>query len=318
MEKLPNDWDNLQKSLGASVLQSRDWADVQQQMGRQAFFAWSNHWSFVGFERKSSGLRYLLVPYGPTCAVAGTEAIEAVLALAKKQKFDFVRIEPIGATRPDDLVRLGAVKVAEFDPEYTLHLDLTKTEEELRSKMNSGHRNLINGTQRRGIEIVQSDKDSDFESFLRMLEDTAKRSKVKFHPRDYYKDVWKVMQPRESAKLYIASHSGEAVAAALFYDYNGVRYYAHAGAYQQLNRKLNASVSLLWQAIIDAKKLGLVKFDMWGIAPSDDPKHKWAGITSFKKGFGGEAVQYLGTYDIPINQAKYKIYRTYSKLRGRG
>ena len=144
MEKLPNDWDNLQKSLGASVLQSRDWADVQQQMGRQAFFAWSNHWSFVGFERKSSGLRYLLVPYGPTCAVAGTEAIEAVLELAKKQKFDFVRIEPTGATRPDDLARLGAVKVAEFDPEYTLHLDLTKTEEELRSKMNSGHRNLIN------------------------------------------------------------------------------------------------------------------------------------------------------------------------------
>ena len=96
MDKLPNDWDNLQKSLGASVLQSRDWADVQQKMGRKSYFSRSNHWSYVGFERKSAGLRYLLVPYGPTSSTQGSEALQSLMELAKKEKFDFIRLEPMG------------------------------------------------------------------------------------------------------------------------------------------------------------------------------------------------------------------------------
>lgn len=317
MENLPNDWDNLQKSLGASVLQSRDWADVQAQMGRRSFFAWSNHWSYVGFERRGSGVRYLLLPYGPTASVEGTEALQSILELAKKESFDFVRIEPRGKISLPEIANVGASEVGEFDPKYTQVVDLTQSIEELRKDLNSGHRNLINGTARRELVIDQSDKDSDFEHFLDMLDDTSKRAKVKFHPHEYYKDVWKVMGARGSARLYIATHENQPVASALFYDYNGVRYYAHAGAFQQLNRKLNASVSLLWQAIIDAKDLGMTGFDMWGVAPGDDPKHKWAGITAFKKGFGGKTISHLGTFDVPINVRKYKLYKAYAKLRGR-
>lgn len=317
METLPSDWDEIQRGLNASVLQSRVWADVQEALGRKAHFEWSNHWSWVGFERKSRGIRYLLVPYGPTASVKADEALNSLIDYAKSQKFDFVRLEPRGSFKSEDLKKAGAQKVAELDPEHTQVVDLTKTENELRSELNSGHRNLINGTERRGLEIFQSQKEKDFEMFLAMLTDTAKRAKVKFHPHSYYQNIWKVMGTRGSAKLYVAKHGDAYVASALFYDYNGTRYYAHAGAFQQLNRKLNASVSLLWQAIIDAKDIGMTAFDLWGIAPNDDPKHKWAGIAAFKKGFGGNSVKFMGTYDIPINATKYKVYKTLNKLRGR-
>jgi lipid II:glycine glycyltransferase (peptidoglycan interpeptide bridge formation enzyme) len=62
----------------------------------------------------------------------------------------------------------------------------------------------------------------------------------------------------------------------------------------------------------------MTSFDLWGVAPSDDVKHKWAGISKFKKGFGGTTIQYLGTYDIPLNNIKYKLYKAYCRIRGRG
>lgn len=317
METLPSDWDEIQRGLNASVLQSRVWADVQESLGRKAHFEWSNHWSWVGFERKSRGIRYLLVPYGPTASVKADEALNSLIDYAKSQKFDFVRLEPRGSFKSEDLKKAGAQKVAELDPEHTQVVDLTKTENELRSELNSGHRNRINGADKRGLKVSTTTSPEDFDSFLAMLKDTAKRAKVSFYPSQYYTDIFKIMEPRGNAKLYMANVEGEPVAASLFYDYNGTRYYSHSGAFQDLNRKYNATVYLLWRAMLDAKQLGISQIDLWGIAPNDDPKHKWAGITAFKKGFGGNSVKFMGTYDIPINATKHKVYKTLNKLRGR-
>ena len=245
METLPNDWDEIQKGLNASVLQSRIWSDVQESMGRKAHFEWSNHWSWVGFERKSKGIRYLLVPYGPTASLKADEALHSLVTYAKSKKFDFIRFEPRGGFKPDDLAKFGAQKVAELDPEYTQVVDLTKTEDEMRSQLNSGHRNRINGADKRGLQVSITTSSEDFDSFLAMLKDTAKRAKVSFYPSQYYKDIFKIMEPRGAAKLYIAKVNGEPVAASLFYDYNGIRYYSHSGAFQDLNRKYNATASKL-------------------------------------------------------------------------
>ena len=317
MENLPNDWDIIQKGLDASILQSNVWADVQQNLGRKAHFEWSNHWSWLGFERKAHGIKYLFFPYGPTASVKAEEALDSIKAYATKHSYDFIRMEPMGNFTKAELSRAGAVKTLEIEPEHTQVINLNKTEEELRKDLKPNHRNLINGTNRRGIVVTQTSSDSDFKDFLLMLKDTAKNSKVKFYNDNYYENIWQTMQPRGNAKLYISKVDNKAVSAAIFYDYNGTRYYAHAGAFQQINRKVNSSISLLWQAILDAKKLGMDKFDLWGVAPVENPKHKWTGITSFKKGFGGEPVDYLGTYDIPIKKSKYKAYSMLQKLRGR-
>ncbi len=318
METLPNDWDELQKSLGASILQSSVWAEFQESLGRSTYFEWSNHWSWVGYEHNLKGIKYLFIPYGPTASLNSLQAVQSVVQTAKSEGFDFVRIEPMGKVTPEDLSAISAEKVAEVEPEHTQVINLTLDIHQLRQGLHSGHRNLINGTERRGLKIEISQNDSDFEEFLSMLHDTARRAKVKFHSDDYFWAIKKLLEPKGNSKLYVVRSAEGLVAGALFYDYNGVRYYAHAGAFQEINRKLNGSVSLLWQSIIDAKNLGMHSFDLWGVAPGEDPKHKWAGISKFKKGFGGIAVQHLGTYDIPLNQTKYKLYKTYRKLRGRG
>ncbi|HUC20272.1 MAG TPA: peptidoglycan bridge formation glycyltransferase FemA/FemB family protein [Candidatus Polarisedimenticolaceae bacterium] len=314
----PDDWDLQLQKLGGTILQSRLWMLFQQHLDRDVVCDEGDGWQWAASVRGNHGLRYVHCAYGPVArdeAVMSNAVMSAVRA-AKDLGTDFVRIEPQAHTSAATLRKLGARQLAEFDPQHTQVIDLTKTEEKLRDDLASGHRNLINGTRRRGIAIRQSDKPGDFEEFLTMLADTARRSGVSFFLPDYFRALWEVLQPAGAVTLYVAEAEGLPVASALFYDWGDTRYYAHAGAYQEHNRRVKASVSLVWQAITDAKAAGLKRFDLWGVAPANSTTHHLAALSRFKRAFGGYQVDYLGTWDIPVKPAKYAAYSVYRKLRG--
>ena len=67
--------------------------------------------------------------------------------------------------------------------------------------------------------------------------------------------------------------------------------------------------------ILDAKRKGLKYVDLFGIAPEDQPDHEWAGFTKFKKSFGGESVEYPGTWDVPVSSLGYRAYTLAYKAR---
>ena len=63
--------------------------------------------------------------------------------------------------------------------------------------------------------------------------------------------------------------------------------------------------ALLWQAMHDLKKAGYQRFNLWGIAPAGQPNHRYAGVTTFKTGFGGDIVEYVPAHDMIISRIKY-------------
>ena len=68
--------------------------------------------------------------------------------------------------------------------------------------------------------------------------------------------------------------------------------------------------------IIDAKNKGLTQFDLFGIAPDgSSPEHPWAGFTRFKRSFGGQDVSFGGSWDIPVKQFDYWLYRSFQTIR---
>jgi GNAT acetyltransferase-like protein len=311
-------WDQALQQKQGSILQSRVWAQFQEELGRSSYWAEGDGWQWQANLRESHGLRYLLCSYGPAGEGSAMAAgLTSLLAAGRQLKVDFVRVEPQQGITPDGLQALGAVKISEASPEYTRIIDLAKEEAELRSDLSASHRNRINGTERRGIQVRLTTDPSDFEEFLHMLRDTAMRSKVVFWPDDYFRKLHDLLAAAGIVRMYLAEAEGQPVASAMFYDWGGTRYYAHAGAYQERNRKLKASVSLVWQALIDAKAAGLQRYDLWGTAPEGDSTHHLAGIAEFKAGFGGQQLKYLGTWDIPLNVSKYRLYTVYRRLRGR-
>ena len=79
----------------------------------------------------------------------------------------------------------------------------------------------------------------------------------------------------------------------------------YEAASTDLNRKIPGAYALLWQAIKDLKKEGYERFNLWGIAPAGQPNHRYAGVTTFKTGFGGEIIEYVPAHDLIISKVKY-------------
>ncbi len=107
---------------------------------------------------------------------------------------------------------------------------------------------------------------------------------------------------------------GEIIAASLFFDYQGTRFYMQSAANLDF-KHLPATVALLSHAIFSAMEDGLKTLDFWGIAPENaNASHPWYGFTEFKKSFGGYEKIYAGTFDYLINPRKYHLYSLLRKI----
>lgn len=315
--QLPTDWNQSIQSRGGHVLQSKEWATFQGSIGRQPIYAITNDWYWIAYNRQITGLHYLLAIYGPSISTDAMSSLQSIRLKASDLNCDFVRIEPTGNIDMSNMDKIQAYKINDVQPSHTLILDLSKSEDELRADMQSGHRNRINTAEKRGIEVYQTTDAKITKDFLRLMHDTAKHSHITNHPDWYYEKMAQSLIDQGIAKYYVATAEDNPASISMIFDWGNTRYYAHTGNDQVLNRQYKTAVSNVWKMIIDAKAEGKKYFDFWGIAPPNEPNHPWSGISAFKHGFGGKVVSNIGTYDIPINKAKYTMYSTYQKLRGR-
>jgi len=308
-------WDERQQPRGGHMLQGRPWAQFQLALGRRLVWAEGDGWSWLGIITKGRGVNYLYAPYGPTARSAATlgEAFASLKAAAAELGLDFVRCEPVGVPKVA-VAKAGLMPVRGVQPEDSLVLDLTQDEDALRKAVTSGHRNAINGAERRGLEIALVQDPQNIATMLQLFHLTAGKRGFRTHADNYYQVMLETLMPLGAATLGTATHDGQIVATAIFLDYQGTRAYAHAGA-DAAARKLQAAVPLVWAAVMAAKEAGLKRFDLWGISPPEaGDSHPWAGFTRFKRAFGGDEVAYTGTWELPVKTIKYRLYRTAKRL----
>ena len=68
--------------------------------------------------------------------------------------------------------------------------------------------------------------------------------------------------------------------------------------------------------IRDSLEAGADVYDMRGITDTLDSEDSHVGLIQFKVGTGGEAVEYVGEWDLAINSLVYKAFDVYMKRRG--
>ena len=313
---IEQEWEANQLRLGGSFLQSSAWGKFQEALGKEIFRnagaglegpAWTAQSVLV----RQAGFNYLYCQQGPTFARSGQFRQAAKNwrnpVHAKLDDLVFVRIEPMGEVTKAELRAAGAVPTVELNPAHTAIVDLTLPEEELRHNLTSGHRNAINGAERRGLSFREGAPE-DIEVLTGLIKQTGRRKGFNPHPDYYYRKMAEVLMPLGAAKLYLAEAEGKPVAASIVFDYNGQRIYAHAAA-DPSARKLQAAVPLVWHMMMEAKAQDMTSFDLWGVAPADaGPEHAWAGFSQFKRAFGGKEVEHVGTWDLPLKPMKYRAY----------
>jgi len=299
-------------------LQSSAWKTFQEALGRQVVYDSGKGWSYQAVIESGTGNVRLYCPYGPT--ITSVKAFDEALTSLKKAAHDrgaaFIRVEPTTSVSPAQLRSRGLKPVTyqQLQPAHTLVIDLTASTEEILAGMSQNSRNLTRNYANKGLSIHTSSDPEDITILTSLLASVGKRNHIQTHSLGYFKTQAAALFPTGSALLYYVQYEGKPIAAALVYDDETTRYYAHAAA-DDAYRKLSPGTALVGQMILDAKVKGLASFDLYGIAPTDDPSHPWAGFTKFKRSFGGTPVSYVGTWDLPLKPIRYALYRMYQTLR---
>ncbi|MBI1908387.1 peptidoglycan bridge formation glycyltransferase FemA/FemB family protein [Candidatus Uhrbacteria bacterium] len=220
----------------------------------------------------------------------------------------FVRVEPKEAPR--------GLHVREVQPAVTAILDLTQGMDKLLANMKPKMRYNIRLAEKKGVTARFAGHDA-IDDLARLLEQTATRDKFHLHPIAYYEAMLGALSGGDvRATLAFAEFEGRPLAANISIDCNGQRTYLH-GASSNLHRNLQAPSFLHRFLIQDAIAAGMTSYDFWGVAPVGARKgHRWAGVTQFKLGFGGEIVAMPGTYDIPLSMPVYALYRGSKLVQG--
>jgi lipid II:glycine glycyltransferase (peptidoglycan interpeptide bridge formation enzyme) len=317
-------WDQKQLQLGASFLQSMEWAEFQKTQSSNYHLLEANGWSCLAIEKSNRFGKYLFAPLGPTLESAShlKACLDQLSELAKSTGADWLKIEPVAAGQSSLLVEqlrsLGAMPaIRNTEPALTRVLDLTPPVEEILAGVSQSTRSFIRKNQREAFLNFRTSTDpADVTIFVKMLETVAARKRVGFFSESYFSQQAKVLMPKGLMRLELALEANQPVAAAIIHDFGSNGSYTYAASLPE-GRDTNASALLLWRAIVSAKDRGIRQFDLFGIAPDNAPStHPWHSFSTFKKKFGGSVIERAGTWDIPLSQ-KYKLYRAAQKLHRR-
>lgn len=267
------------------------------------------------------------IGYLPKSLLPTKEMINELIKIGKQEKCIFIQLEP-GVRKMED----GKWKMEElglrpsFHPlftKYTFILDLTKSEEELLAAMHPKTRYNIKVAQKHGVQIVEDNSNEAFETYLQLTKETTKRQKFYAHSEKYHRLMWetlrcaqgKLSKDKLSAHLLLATYKNKTLAAWILFVLKDILYYPY-GASSNEYRETMASNLTMWEAIKFGKKLGLKKFDMWGaLGPNPDKNDPWYGFHRFKEGYGGDLVEFIGSYDLVINPFLYQLYKIADKVR---
>lgn len=306
-----------------NLLQSEQWANFNKALKKDVFEQSGNNWKFIAIKESGHGkagkiFKRLYAPYGPYAKndTAFIDSLHNLENLAKKNKADYIRIDPTTPLSDANLLtNLGYKKTKRSSqPEQTLVIDLTDNFDDVLKNMSKTNQYLWRKSADNGLSFKDFYSPEQLGPFIDMVNITAQRNNAIFHNANYYKTLLSTLGTQKQACIIYAYLNNKPVAGAIFVDdiNTKTRYYMYAGAYDEA-RKVSAASPLLIYAMQHAKQNGLTAFDMFGVSPIDEPNHKWAGFSKFKRSFGGLEVNYNGTYEKPLSK-KYQILKTARKI----
>ncbi len=307
------EWEDFLLSRNpGTFLQSWNWGEVNQKVGFKIFrLGFYKSKKLVGcaliIHQPAKRGSHLLIPGGPVIDYDDKELLRFVIQelekLAKKERVWFVRIRPDIKDNPDIrtlLKRMGLISAPmHVHGENTLVLDLKKSEDEILKAMRKTTRYLIKKSLREGYQVIVSSDTKRIKSLYNLQNETVKRHKFVGFREVLLRSELEVFSKDKQALLFECRKGKNLLASALIVFYAGKSFYHYSGSsYQSL--KTNASYYLQWEIIKKSKSLGMRYYDFWGISSKDDPKHRFWGVTLFKKGFGGERIDWLHAHDLPV------------------
>ena len=252
-----------------------------------------------------------------------------------------------------NLKNLGFIEQKDpSQPKYMYALDLNgKTPDELMADFKSNTRGHIRKAEKMGVKVREL-KREELNIFKQITESTSIRREFEDKPLSYYEQMYNLFVPRGEALFLVAeaenatpetvlrqreqeersaarndgpaqARRGSSVSAslplsaAMFMLYGDEIVYLFSGSDEKYMKDYNAQYELQWYMIRYATEHGYKRYNFYGIhGLPKEGEHD--GVYEFKKGFGGQVLEYIGTWELPIDLKFYKLKNFLKNLKNRG
>ncbi len=263
--------------------------------------------------------------YLPKGYMPDEEQLSAIKELGKKHGALFIKMEPniaqkVGVPTAHQHIRSflesrNAKRGRPLFTRYSFLLDLTQSEEKLLANMSSKTRYNVKLAQQKGVQIFENTSKEGMEQYISILEETTSRQGFYAHGPQYFRTMWDELGNSGMLRIFNAVYDDTVLVSWIVFVFNNVLYYPY-GASRNLHRDVMASNLLMWEMIQFGKNSGCTSFDLWGsLGPEPNKNNPWYGFHRFKKGYGGDLVEFVGTYDLILDDPLYSLFTFADKVR---
>ena len=265
---------------------------------------------------------YLAIAGGPIMDWSDHSLVEFVFEDIKKQGQQnncvFVRVRPQITDENENrqlFAELGAKPAPMYlSVELAGVLDLHLSEDEILKNASQRLRRALRKAAKNNVEIDVSVDPKDLAEFYKIQLETARRHSFVSFSEDFLTKQFATFAKYDAVKLYTARLDGEILAQNFMIFYGNEASY-HYGVSTELGTKLSSAPLLHMQAMRDARERGIGRYNFWGITKTDDTKHRFYGVSQFKRGFGVSELAYLPAHDLVLRPAAYRLSALIEKAR---
>lgn len=256
--------------------------------------------------------KHIAVAGGPIVDWNNQGAVKAIVADMREQGLAhgcaFVRVRP-QLEQSDASLKLfsglGFKKASMYlSVELAGVLDLRKSEEELLKGMRQRLRRALRKAEKNDIQVETSTDPGKIKEFYDIQLQTAGRQQFVAFSEDFFTKQFEAFASDDSAVLYTARHKGEILAQNFMIFYGDEASY-HYGVSTALGTRLSGAPLLHMQAMRDARERGITRYSFWGIVDEDQTKHRFYGVSVFKRGFGVDELRYVPAHDLVLQRFGY-------------
>lgn len=278
--------------------------------------------AYAGVVETAKRGTYMAIAGGPIIDWADKAMIDAVFDDIREQgkalKCDFVRVRPQLELSDNSLKIMKNHGLAPapmyLSVEYAGVLDLTKNEDEILAGASQGFRRKLRKAMKNDIEISADAEDASIKAFCELEKKHAERQKYVAFSSSFLIKQFEAFRNGNEVLIYTARKDGEILAQNFMIFYGNEASY-HYGVSSELGTKYSAAPLLHMEAMREARKRGIKRYNLWGIVGLEEKTHRFYGVSEFKRSFGCEELKYTPAHDMVLNHKKYLITKMVETAR---
>lgn len=309
-------WDSLVAANpdGGNVLQGRAFAETKSRHGWEPLYFMLGEVAVLVLSREVPLLGELwYVSKGP-----GVTVKEGLDFLAKNLPYPppfMVKVEPEilkSSAAPAELAGYGFRKVRDIQYNVsTVIVSLKPAAEAIMDSFKQKTRYNVRLAAKKGVMVeAAAVNETTTDQMYSLMAATVRRAGVYLRDRQYFADFWRLHAQAGTGQLFFAKYEGKILAGA-FISYLGKKALYKDGGSVREHTDVQAPYLLQWEIMKWLKSRGITEYDLHGVPPRDqidNPDHPLAGLARFKLGFCPEVTEFAGTYDLPVQPGRYRLW----------